>query len=292
MDKISSSPPPILSGAGALLSGYDVVFCDVWGVVHDGFRAYAGACDALTHFRRQGGTVVLVSNAPVPSERVAHMLDARRVPRDAWDRIVSSGEIALGHIAESTYERAFYVGPQDRDKAFFERAAARSTPLAEADAIVCTGLNDDTNEKPEDYLPLLEAALARGLPFVCANPDLVVDVGGRLYFCAGAIADIYQHMGGVVFWAGKPYPAAYQAAREAALAVRGQAVENSRVLVIGDALRTDIAGAAAEGLDALFIAAGIHREETMTNGAIVPDRLEALFANAPRAIAAMPLLTL
>jgi HAD superfamily hydrolase (TIGR01459 family) len=284
--------PPILEGAGALLSRYDVIFCDVWGVLHDGFKAYESAGAALTRFRTGGGTVILVSNAPVPSHRVLSMLDARGVARSAFDHIVSSGELALTHLGEKGYQRVYYIGPRDRDAAFFERSAAKPAEMADAEALVCTGLNDDRTETAMTYAPVLEAALARNLPFVCANPDLVVDVGGRHYLCAGALADVYERMGGHVYWAGKPFPAAYQRAREAAQDIRGGDVPHGRILAVGDALRTDLAGAARAGIDAMFIAGGIHRDDTMDGPVISVPKLQKLFADgAPPAIAAMPVLS-
>lgn len=286
---VYTAAPAILTAAGALLARYDVLFCDVWGVVHDGHNAYAGAVEALQRFRAQGGSVILVSNAPVPTFRVEKMLDLRGVARSAWDDIVSSGAIALAHVVARGYQRVYYIGPRDRDAAFFDSATARPAALEEAEAIVCTGLNDDIGETAETYRALLTLALDRKLPFVCANPDLVVDVGGRHYLCAGAIADLYEHMGGGVFWAGKPHSSAYASALSVAERLRGSPIPKRRILVIGDALRTDLKGAANAGLDALFIAGGIHRGETMQDGRIVPDRLAALFGSgAPRAIAAMP----
>ncbi len=287
------SAPRIIAGARDLFAGYDVLFSDVWGVVHNGLVAFETACDALVRFRKGGGTVILVSNAPVPKHRVAWMLDQRRVPREAWDDIVSSGEIALRHLDEQGYETAHYIGPRDRDQAFFERAAPKPAELHAADAIVCTGLNDDMTETAETYRTVLERGLERGLPLVCANPDLVVDVGGRLYTCAGAVADLYQHIGGSVYWAGKPYAAAYETATSVARELRGSDVPASRVLVIGDALRTDIAGASAHGIDSLFIGGGIHRHDVMTlaGDELDPGKLAALFAgDAPQATAAMPVL--
>jgi HAD superfamily hydrolase (TIGR01459 family) len=285
------SPPVILKHARDLLGRYDVLFCDVWGVVHDGYRAYQTACDALLRFREAGGTVVLVSNAPVPQHRVASMLDLRKVPREAWDTIVSSGAIALAHIEEKRYARVYYVGPRDRDAAFFEKSQAQPSPIGASEALVCTGLNDDVNETPEDYRPLLEAAYARELPFVCANPDLVVDVGGRLYPCAGALADLYERMGGPVFWAGKPHPVAYATAHAEAERIRGATVARERILVLGDALRTDLAAAENAGIDALFIAAGIHRAEAMDGEGLSAEKLAKLFTpGKPRALAAMPVL--
>jgi HAD superfamily hydrolase (TIGR01459 family) len=281
-------PPPILAHAEPLLVGYDVLFCDVWGVLHDGHRAFAEACDALLRFRARGGTVILVSNAPVPKERVAAMLDARGVPRDAWDDIVASGEIALRHIAEKGYARVFCIGPSDRDAATFAGLNAERSGLDAADAVLCTGLNDDVNETADDYRPLLERARALALPFVCANPDLVVDVGGQQFLCAGAIADLYERMDGEVFWAGKPHANAYEAARTAAEKLRGAPVPRERILAIGDSLRTDLKGAEAAGIAAIFVASGIHREETTGAGELSDEKLTLLFAPpAPPALAIM-----
>jgi HAD superfamily hydrolase (TIGR01459 family) len=264
----------------------------VWGVLHDGHRAFDQACDALLRFRAQGGTVILVSNAPVPGERVAAMLDARAVPRDAYDDIVASGEIALRHITEKGYTRIFCIGPSERDAATFSRLSAQRVELDDAEAILCTGLNDDINETANSYRPLLERARARHLPFVCANPDLVVDVGGQQYLCAGAIADLYERMDGEVFWAGKPHANAYEAARAAAERLRGVPVTRERIIAIGDSLRTDLKGAEAAGIAAIFVASGIHREETMGSRALSPEKLARLFAPpAPTAIAVMERLT-
>lgn len=287
----AAGTPPILMAAGPLLSCYDVVFCDVWGVVHDGHTAYSAACHALSRFRAQGGTVVLVSNAPVPNDAVAAMLDSRRVPRAAYDAIVSSGDIALAHVAERGYERGYLIGPADRDSKLFDRLPLRATPLAQADAIICSGLTHDDRETEENYRTLLIEARERDLPFVCANPDLVVDVGGRLYLCAGAIAAVYETLGGDVFWAGKPYAAAYDTARAHAERLRDRPVDRARILGIGDALRTDLAGAANAGIDGLFIGAGIHRHDSMTGDALDPAKLDRLFApGSPPAVGAMAVL--
>ncbi|MGI9403567.1 MAG: TIGR01459 family HAD-type hydrolase [Hyphomicrobium sp.] len=285
------APPPILKRAGDLLSRYDVLFCDVWGVLHNGYRAFTAACDALHKFRAKGGTVILVSNAPTPKDNVARMLDACDVPHDVWDDLVASGDIALRYIAEKGYRRVFCVGPRDRDGATFKRVSGKAAKLKNADAILCTGLNDDLNETADDYRHLLEQALALRLPFICANPDLVVAVGGRHYICAGAIADLYERMDGEVFWAGKPHASAYDTALKAAAAIRGKTTPRQRILVIGDSLRTDLKGAEAAGLDAVFVASGIHRDETMGTKSLSPDKLAVLFAPpAPPAIAVMPAL--
>jgi HAD superfamily hydrolase (TIGR01459 family) len=283
--------PEIIANAGPLLRRYDVVFCDVWGVIHDGHAAYPAAGEALARFRSGGGTVVLVSNAPFPGDRVAAVIDDKGVRRDAWDAIVSSGDIALRHVAEMGYARIHCIGPEPRDRALYERLPGQRADLADADVIVCSGLVHDRTETAEDYRGVLEDALERNLPFVCANPDLMVDVGPVRLPCAGAIAALYEGMGGSVFWAGKPHPSAYQAAMLKAEHLRGGPIKPARVLAIGDAVRTDLAAAQGAGVDALFIAAGLHRHETMQDDKMVHEKLAQLFGpGAPPAVAAMPYL--
>jgi len=281
--------PPIIFSAGPLLARYQAVFCDVWGVMHNGRAAYAESGDALARFRGQGGTVVLVSNAPVPAAGVERVLERTGVRRDAWDAIVSSGDIALAHIAEKGYRRLHRIGPASRDSKLFARLPGPGVALAEAEAIVCTGLVDEINHSVETYRPLIEEGVARGLPFICANPDLVVDVGDKRYLCAGSIAAEYERRGGSVFWAGKPHPSAYAKAFERAGEVRGAEVDRARVLAIGDAVRTDLAAAQDMGIDALLIASGIHNDELLSAGEIDPGKLALLFAppTTPPAIAAM-----
>jgi len=284
-----SKTPPIIAAAGQLLARYDVVFCDVWGVMHNGRRAYAQAGAALARFRAHGGTVILVSNAPIPAHGVERVLEKTGVRRDAWDAIVSSGDIALSHIAEKGYRRMHWVGPSKRDYALYVRLGEPGASLAEAEAIVCTGLRDDRNETVASYRALIEEGVARALPFVCANPDLVVDVGALQLPCAGSIAAEYERRGGQVFWAGKPHPAAYGTALARAGELRGTAPALSCILAIGDAVRTDLAAAQGMGVDALFIASGIHGRELVAGGAIDADKLAALFGppGTPPAIAAM-----
>ena len=281
--------PPIIANAGPLLSRYEVAFCDVWGVMHNGRRAYAEAGAALARFRAEGGTVILVSNAPIPASGVERVLEKTGVRRDAWDAIVSSGDIALRHIDEKGYRRMHWVGPSERDYALYVRLAEPSAPLSQAEAIVCTGLEDDRNETVADYRALIEEGVARALPFVCANPDLVVDVGAVQLLCAGSIAAEYERLGGNVFWAGKPHPAAYGAALARAAELCGSTPGLPRILAIGDAVRTDLAAAQGLGVDGLFIAAGIHSAEVLAGGEIEPNKLAALFGppGTPAAIAAM-----
>ena len=189
---------PVVATVGGLLARYDVLLCDVWGVVHDGNRAFAAANDALTRFRAGGGTVVLVSNAPSPGAALVHVLDDKGVVRTAYDAIVSSGDLALGHIRQRGYRRIHQVGPGARDGSFWRALGTPDTPIELAEAVAVTGLVDDRRESPELYRPMLEQALARRLPVVCVNPDLHVHVGNDLLPCAGAIAAIYADMGGEV----------------------------------------------------------------------------------------------
>ncbi|MFZ4807356.1 MAG: TIGR01459 family HAD-type hydrolase [Hyphomicrobiaceae bacterium] len=284
---MTSLTVPVLDGAGALLARYEAIFCDVWGVVHNGVQAYPAAGEALARFRSGGGTVVLLSNAPTPSGTVAALLDQKGVRRDAWDALVTSGDITRAHVRAQGYQRIHHIGVA-RDLPLFEGLATSHAPLADADAIVCTGLVDDLAETGETYRPMMEQALARALPLICANPDLVVEVGGVLYPCAGAIAAVYEQIGGPVFWAGKPHTAAYEMALATAERLMGRQLARRSILGIGDAIRTDVAGAEGFGIDALFIAGGIHREEIMCGDSIISDRLQRLvLPPAPRPLAAM-----
>ena len=281
--------PPIIANAGPLLARCDAIFCDVWGVVHNGRKAHAEAGAALARFRAGGGAVILVSNAPIPAAGVEQVLEKTGVRCDAWDAIVSSGDIALVHIAEKGYRRLHWVGPSARDYALYVRLPAPQVALAEAVAIICTGLRKDRTETVADYRGLIEEGVALKLPFVCANPDLVVDVGALRLPCAGSIAAEYERLGGEVFWAGKPHPAAYAAALRRAGELRGQPPPLARILAIGDAVRTDLAAARGLGVDGLLIAGGIHSDALLVEGEIDADKLAAMFApsETPPAIGAM-----
>jgi HAD superfamily hydrolase (TIGR01459 family) len=254
------SAPPFTPHFSTLASAYDVVLCDVWGVVHNSVVAFADACTALTRFRHQGGTVILITNAPRPSDVVMTVLDSLDVPRSAYDAIVSSGDVTRAIIAARAGKSAFHIGPE-RDLPIFEGLDAPLAPVESADYVLCSGLFDDTTESPQDYAALIAAMRERDLPMVCANPDVVVERGDKLVYCAGAIADLYAAAGGSVLYAGKPYRPIYEQARDTARSVRGREIEPARLLAIGDSVRTDLEGAAAFGIDCLFVTGGIHAEE-------------------------------
>jgi HAD superfamily hydrolase (TIGR01459 family) len=280
---MSRSPPAITEHFAPLARDYDVVLSDVWGVVHNGAAATRPACDALVRFRRQGGSVVLITNAPRPGAVVARMtLDALGVPREAYDGIVSSGDVTYALIAARAGQRVFHIGP-GRDVGLFEGLDAPLADLKSADYAVCSGLADDTVETPRDYQDLIERMRRRSLPMICANPDIVVERGDRLVYCAGAIADLYAAAGGSVIYAGKPHPPIYQEALRVAEAARGGTPRLDRVLAIGDSVRTDVAGAAALGVDCLFVTAGIHAEELGGRDTPDADALAGMFTG-PRAL--------
>jgi HAD superfamily hydrolase (TIGR01459 family) len=240
--------PPIIGHFAPFAAAYDVVLRDVWGVVHNGVAATPEACDALARFRAMGGTVVLITNAPRPGEVVARfILDRLGVPRAAYDGIISSGDVTHALIAARAGERVLHIGPK-RDLPIFDGLDAPIAPLEDADYAVCSGLADDEVETPQDYRDLIERMRARALPMICANPDVVVERGDKLVYCAGAIADLYAAIGGEVIYAGKPYRPIYDQAMAIARAARGKPVEHHRVLAIGDSVRTDLKGAAAFAL--------------------------------------------
>jgi len=280
-------PAPVLvDGFSALAPGYDAVLCDVWGVVHNGVAALAPAGEALTRFRDAGGTVLLVSNAPRPGAAVTRLLDRFGVPRSAYDDIITSGDLAREFVASHPSRCVYHVGPE-RDRGIFAGLELRFGPAEAADYVICTGLFDDERETPENYRGMLQRMRARGLLFLCANPDLVVERGDRLIYCAGAIADLYAQLGGEVVYAGKPHRPIYDAALARIAAARGAPIPAARVLAIGDSIRTDLAGAAALGIDGIFITRGIHAEELGHRDDPDLDRLGRFFAAAgvtPKAV--------
>lgn len=278
----------IIERFAPLARAYDVLLCDVWGVVHNGVAAFAPACEALTRFRSGRGTVILITNAPRPGAAVRPILDRLGVPRQAYDAIVSSGEVTRGIVQQRRGQRVFHLGPA-RDLPIFSGLDVAFVGVESADYVVCSGLFDDTKETPKDYEVLLATMRSRALPMVCANPDVVVERGEELVYCAGALADAYAQIGGEVIYCGKPHAPIYRAALERAAALRGGAMPAlARVLAIGDSVRTDMKGATAFGLDCLFVVSGIHAEEL--GGREAPDLsgLDAIFAAAgvaPKAVA-------
>ncbi len=243
------------------LSGrYDAVFCDLWGCLHNGKTPFPAAVAALQAFRAQGGKVVLLTNAPRPAATVIAQLDRMAVPRDAWDLVVSSGDAAqIAMLEGAVGQKVFHIGAV-KDEDFFTilpegGVAPERVGLMDAEGIVCTGLVDDLTETPDDYRTQLLLGKTRGLPILCANPDIIVDMGEKRLYCAGAIAGAYEDMGGTALYFGKPHPPVYDLAR------RRLGLDDPRILCIGDGIGTDVAGAMAEGLDSLFITGGLAADQ-------------------------------
>lgn len=251
-----------------IASGYKVILSDVWGVVHNGVAAFPQAVDALRRAREAGLTVVLITNSPRPSADVRAQIALLGVTEDSWDRIVTSGDVTRELIRSGT-RRVFHLGP-DRDISLYDGLDVELVEEFEASTVVCTGLFDDETETPEDYADMLQRLRARNLPFVCANPDIVVERGDRLIWCAGALARDYAQLGGRTEIAGKPHRPIYEAAIAAASAELGREVQRSEVVAIGDGMMTDVKGASDNGYDVLYISAGIHAGEY--GDAMSPDR--------------------
>ena len=250
----------LLSGLSDIAADYDALICDVWGVVHDGHHAHAAACDALRRFRQTRGPVVLLTNAPRVPSAVEEQFAGLKVPSDCYDVIVSSGGAARAEMARRSAGRTlpfYYIGT-GRDISIYDGLNARIAPLEEAEVVLLTGMRDDDNEVPADYAEELARVQARGLTMLCANPDLVVHRGKRLYWCAGALAKDYAELGGNVIYYGKPHGPVYDMAGGE---IAARAPGARRFLCIGDGMPTDIKGANSQGLDVLFIADGIHGED-------------------------------
>ena len=232
-------------------------FVDIWGVMHNGVAPFASAVAACRAFRARGGIVVLVSNAPRPAASVAAALDRIGVPRDCYDGVQSSGDTSRGLIAALGTAPVYHLGPE-RDLALYEGLTVTLSSAAAASTIVCTGLVDDDTETGETYRPLLSSFAARQVPMICANPDLAVERGGRIIACAGAVAAVYETLGGQVSYAGKPYPPIYDAAFAIVDRLAGKPVPRAAIVANGDGVRTDIAGAARAGLRSVYIASSVH----------------------------------
>ena len=275
----------LLSSVAPLAPRYDAWICDVWGVMHNGVDAFPGAAEACRRFRERGGTVLLLSNAPRPAPAVQAQLDRFGVPRDAYDSILTSGDLTRKLISEKRDQRLFHLGPE-RDKPIFEGLDLRFSTPEEADLVVCSGLYNDEVDTPADYKDLLEPLARRGVPMICANPDLIVERGSRIVYCAGSLAAEYERLGGSVTYAGKPHRPIYDLAFERLDELRNGPVPRERILAIGDGVKTDIRGAAVAGIDSAFIASAIH-----VTGDLDAATIEQLFKECgSRPVAALPAL--
>lgn len=249
-----------LKGFSEIADRYDLCLCDIWGVVHNGVAAHRSACEALVAMRERGTSVVLVTNAPRPRREIEVQLTRLAVPESAYDAIVTSGDVCRALIAERAGLPVYMLGP-DRDLPLIAGLDAPRVAPEEAHYILCTGLFDDETETAETYAELFAGLAARNLLMICANPDLVVERGGRIVPCAGSLALAYEQIGGKVIYAGKPHRPIYEMALHLAEERRGRQIGADRICAIGDAIRTDIAGANAFGAASIMVLAGIHAQD-------------------------------
>ncbi len=261
----------IIGALSEVSDRYSAVFCDLWGCLHDGKASFPAAVAALQSFRAKGGTVVLVTNSPRPKPSVMVQLDGLGIPRDCYDEVASSGDAAqYGLITGAVGRRVHHIGPP-KDDVFFStfaedlvavqksEAAVTRVPLDQAEGLVVTGPLDDANDKPEDYRATFLYAKTKGLKLLCANPDITVHFGDQLLYCAGALAQLYDEMGGTSLYFGKPHPPIYDLARRRLAALKDR-VPDDEILCIGDGIGTDVQGGMGEGLDTLFITSGLARD--------------------------------
>jgi HAD superfamily hydrolase (TIGR01459 family) len=266
------------AGLSALTDRYDVLLCDVWGVIHNGRESFPDACDALAKWRAEVGPVVLISNSPRPFQGVVDQLDSLAVPREAWNAIVTSGDATRALLSERAPGPAWTIGPP-RDAPLYEGLGLMFADAEDAAFISVTGPYDDEVETPEHYRERFVTAAGRGLTMICANPDIVVQRGDRLIYCGGALAALYAELRGEVLMAGKPFPAIYDLSMVEAAALSDKPIDRARVLCIGDGVVTDVKGAEAQGLDCLFIAKGIHGQAAMgPDGRLNAEAVAALLA--------------
>lgn len=266
--------PQSIASLEALTGRYKALLCDVWGVIHNGVSAFPEAAAALAAARDKGVAVVLITNAPRPREGVIAQMANLGVPTSAWDMVVTSGDVTR-ELIRSGPRRIFHIGPE-RDYPIYDGLDIDLVEEFEADCVVCTGLFDDETETPDDYAEMLRRLRARNLPFICANPDIVVERGHELIWCAGALARDYGLLGGRTLVSGKPHRPIYEAALAAASEVLGREVLKSDALAIGDGMFTDVKGAADNGIDVLYVSGGIHaRDYGETAHAPDPHKLAA-----------------
>lgn len=250
------SLPQLIDGFSSIAADYDAVLCDIWGVLHNGCAPFEGVDAALKNYRDGGGTVLLLSNAPRPGESALKRLDALGNLRSSYDAILTSGDATRAKLSElgQAGKTCCHIGP-DKDADLSAGLDIALVDMAQADIVLFSGMYDDMSETPDDYAALLSEMQARDLPLICPNPDRTVMVGQQEIYCAGAVAELYERMGGTVIWMGKPYSGVY--ARAAAMLREMTGLEEPRVLAIGDGPKTDMPGAQAAGLDALFITGGL-----------------------------------
>ncbi|MDA7947342.1 MAG: TIGR01459 family HAD-type hydrolase [Hyphomicrobiaceae bacterium] len=270
---------PVVPSIEPVADRYEAWLCDIWGVLHNGVQPFNNAEHACCTYRKKGGTVVLISNSPRPGHAVRKQLAEIGVSEDAFDAIVTSGDTTRHVLAERKSEPVFHLGPQ-RDKPLLDGLDLQLVDLEDASLVLCSGLYDDLRETPDDYADMLSKMLERGLEMVCANPDIQVERGNRLIYCAGALAEAYGKRGGKVIYTGKPHPPIYEMAMGRVAEARGEVLMPERILCIGDSVKTDVAGASAAGMDVLFVASALHIEASHDETPLSEEALQNVFADS------------
>lgn len=269
------SSVPGISGLRELTDQYDLILCDVWGVLHNGKSIWSDAAQALINARQAGLAVVMITNAPRPQGPVLQQIARMNCPQGVFDELVTSGDVTR-QLIQNLDGPVYHIGPE-RDYALYEGLDVTFADPDDAAGIVCTGLFDDYNEHPNEYLERFRRYIELELPFICANPDIVVEVVDRLLWCAGALAREYAGLGGETRIVGKPYQPIYDAAISHGEQILGRSIKRDRILAIGDGLPTDIKGARDNDLDALFVTNGIHAAD-YTSGSVDDDKLQAFLS--------------
>lgn len=269
----------IITALAEISDRYDAVLCDLWGCYHNGVTPHAGAISGLRAYRARGGIVSLLTNAPRPDFSTAAQLDRMGAPTDTHDLIVTSGDATIEGMRTGNFgSTCNHIGPPRDEDLFADFDMARG-PLSKADFILCSGLDDDATETPDDYADRIAQGVARGLPMVCANPDIIVDRGETRLYCGGAIAQAYEAAGGTVHLYGKPHAPIYTLALYKIAAQTGRDIPKDRILVIGDGPATDVLGGMRHGYDSLFIAGGLAAETLLdAQGAVRADALSQYIA--------------
>ena len=270
----------------SVVANYKLILCDAWGVLHNGLEANLEAVESLKVARSLGVYVVIITNAPRTEAQLIQHFNQLGIDPSSYDVIISSGQVARDLLFRDRLDRIYHLGPPvDRalyaglepDVVFF---------IDEAEIILNTGLRDNTREKEEDYEDFLRIALEKNIPMICVNPDKFVLIGEDRRACAGAIAAIYEGLGGKVRWIGKPYRDIYEVSQQRFQSVKNTKLISNECLVIGDAVHTDIVGGNNFGADSLFIYNGVQASELKQAG-IASDNVEDL-ANFCSARGAIP----
>ena len=272
---------PLIPSIAPLSGNYDAWLCDIWGVLHNGVRIFKDACDAAVKFRAAGGVVVLITNSPRPKPGVIEQYTALGVPDNAWDDVITSGDVTRILIKEwltsAGSNRIYHLGPE-RDRPVFDGLDLEFTEMDKADIVINTGLFDDTTETPDDYQDHYRSFKSRGLKMICANPDIKAERGNDVIYCAGGLAEAYRALGGEVVYAGKPHLPIYDIAFELMKKVKGREIKRDRILAIGDGINTDMLGAANADIDSLFVPSGVHVDRSRP---LDGKHLAEIFENSP-----------